>query len=372
MISSISRSLVVATLLSASSLSHGMSATFINPGKEGERFWDMVTETMKAAADDFGIDLEVIYAQRNRVQMAQFGIEVTQRATPPDYLILVNEEQAAEKILLAAHGKQIRTLMLLNDFLPEQRERVGEPGGKHPNLLGAITPDNYGAGKRMMTALLKCAEARGDKAPFHTLAIGGDQLTPASIDRNNGAMEVLDAQPQVAKLDRFLYANWNQQEAEALTQNYLQWAQRNEIAPSAIWAANDPIAFGARSALEKAGLKPGKDVCLVGLNWSAQGLELVRNGEMLLTDGGHFLAGAWAMVLLSDYHQRHQQGDSQPIGHVRFQMQSIDGNNIERYTTTLGDENWGKIDFTRFTLNENQSYSDYDFSLNRVLQNVAR
>ena len=177
-------SLFTSSLLFASSL-QAMQVTFLNPGKEGERFWDMVTETMRAAAEDFGIDLEVVYAQRNRVKMVSLGMRIIARETPPDYLILVNEEQAAEKIFLASQGSQTKTLMLLNDFLPEQRARVGFPETDNTQLLGAVTADNYSAGKRMMTALLSCAQGQ-NSTPYHVLALGGDRLTPASIERNQG------------------------------------------------------------------------------------------------------------------------------------------------------------------------------------------
>ncbi|MBE9398624.1 ABC transporter substrate-binding protein [Pontibacterium sp. N1Y112] len=368
--SSIRRFLFACALFLISGTTQAMSVTFVNPGKEGERFWDMVTETMRAAADDFEIDLEVVYAQRNRIRMAELGIEVTEREVPPDYLILVNEEQAAEKILVAASQKNIRTLMLLNDFLPKQHERIGEPGD-NPNLLGAIIPDNFGAGQRMMTALLNCAQDQSSPQPYHFLAIGGDQTTPASIERNEGALSVLKAHSDTITLDRFLYANWNQQEAESLTDSYLSWAQRNNIKLSAIWSANDPIALGARKALKKGGLQPGKDVCMVGLNWSAEALKLVKREELLLSDGGHFLAGAWSMVLLHDYHNRIRNGFTGPVGHVHFQMQSITSDNVDRYLTYLGDENWGKIDFTRFALGDRSSHSDYDFSLKHVLNNIS-
>ncbi|WP_421865718.1 ABC transporter substrate-binding protein [Motiliproteus sp.] len=312
-----------------------MDVTFLNPGKQGERFWDMVTETMQAAANDLDIKLEVLYAQRNRIKMVEIGQQITSRSNPPDYLILVNEEQAAETIFLSSKGSKTKTLMLLNDFLPTQRDKVGYPKPDNPNLLGAVIPDNQGAGRRMMQALLQCAKANDNPSPHHMLALGGDQLTPASIDRNRGAMSVVEQQPEI-KLDRFLYANWNQQEATELTSRYLNWATNNGIQPKGIWAANDPIAMGARDALKANNLTPGSDVCLVGLNWSAQGLEMVRNGEMLLTDGGHFLAGAWSMVVLNDYHQRRLESEPAPLGRVDFQMQSIDRNNIEHVCTESG------------------------------------
>lgn len=365
----IMRWLLLSSLLACTS-AQAMEVTFLNPGTEGERFWDMVTETMRAASKDLDIDLEVVYAQRNRVKMAALGLEITARETPPDYLILVNEEQAAQKILLSSQNAGIKTLMLLNDFLPSQREAVGFPGEGN-SLLGAVVPDNHAAGKRMMQALLDCVEKNKTSKPYHVLALGGDKLTPASLERNAGAMSVVNQQTEI-KLDRFLYANWNQQDAAKLTDRYLKWANNNGVQPSAIWAANDPIAMGANQALKANNLKAGKDVCLVGLNWSAQGLQMVRSGEMLLTDGGHFFAGAWSMIILHDYHLRSQDGDDRVPGRISFQMQSINSANIDRYSKVLSDENWEKIDYRGFKLAPAHSYSDYDFSLQRVFSQIKR
>lgn len=358
-------------LLLLPSYASAIEVAFLNPGKQGERFWDMVTETMQAAASDFDLQLEVVYAERNRVKMVELGQQLTSRSNPPDYLILVNEEQAAEKILKSTEGTQIKTLMLLNDFLPHQKDNVGQPGD-NPNLLGSVVPDNTSAGNRMMSAILKCAEDSQDTKPYHILAVGGDKLTPASIDRNSGALQVIEQNTEQFILDRFLYANWNQTEAENITTNYLNWAKRNQIKPSGIWAANDPIAAGAKAALVKAGLKPGVDTCLVGLNWSTQGLEMVKSGEMILTDGGHFLAGAWSIILLNDYHTRKAQGDATVPGRVNFQMQSIDKTNIDQYLTYLGDENWDKINFSGFSLGKDAGYSDYNFSLRNVFKNISQ
>ena len=65
-----------------------------------------------------------------------------------------------------------------------------------------------------------------------------------------------------------------------------------------MWAANDPMALGAITALREAGYKPGVYVVVGGLNWSGGAVERVLKGEMIVTHGGHFLGGAWAMVVL--------------------------------------------------------------------------
>ncbi|MBY4676398.1 ABC transporter substrate-binding protein [Marinobacterium arenosum] len=343
-----------------------LSVTFINPGKQGERFWDMVTETMTAAAADFDIRLEVLYAERNRVRMKELGIAVTERAEKPDYLLLVNEEQAAEEILAAAEQAGIPSLMLLSDFIGEQRQRIGQPGERYHYLLGSLIPDYFGAGARMMRALVDCVRQQGGAPPYHLLALGGDQLTPASIDRNRGALAVL-AENVDFKLDRFLFAHWNFQEAQWLSDRYLAWAMRNDIRPVAVWAANDPIAAGAAASFRRYGRKPGEDLCLVGLNWSPEGVAAVQRGELLLTDGGHFLGGGWAMVLLYDHHQ---SANGAPIGAVRFPMQAIDRGNIADYLRLFGERQWARIDFRRFSRTLNPAEQGYQFTLDNLMRHA--
>ena len=91
---------------------------------------------------------------------------------------------------------------------------------------------------------------------------------------------------------------------------------------------------------------------------------------MLLTDGGHFLAGAWSMVALNDHHRHRQTKPETPLGKINFQMQSIDQQNIDRYLTKLGDENWERIDFKGFSKDAGIA-SKYDFSLNRVFKLIT-
>lgn len=352
-----------------SSTCYALEVTFINPGKQGERFWDMVTDTMTAAANDLDISLEVIHADRSRIKMQDIGISVNSRKQKPDVILIVNEEQASDSIVRAASEQGVKVLMLLNDLLPDQKIDLQHELATdwQKVMLGSITPNNFGAGARMMEALTQCASELEKTDSINLLMIGGDQLTPASIERNEGGLSILKQQPHVI-LHRLLFANWNQKDAQQLTDKYLIWAKRNQIAPHAIWAANDPIAQGALNALKQHDFTAGVDTCLVGLNWSPEGLAMVHNKEMVHTDGGHFLAGAWSMVLLKDIFM-------QPTAHktpidIRFEMQAINSQNIEQYQRVFGTETWTKIDFTRFLVHNKKSLQTYNFSMDALFQSV--
>ncbi|SDK81583.1 monosaccharide ABC transporter substrate-binding protein, CUT2 family [Franzmannia pantelleriensis] len=345
-------------LMSPAVFAASLNVTFINPGYQGERFWDMVSSTMQAAADDLDIELEILFAERDRHLMQSLAARVLERKRPPDYLVLVNEEQHAVELLEQVEQRGVDVLFLLNGPSAEQRQHTGIPGEHYRHWVGVIEPDNFAAGARMARALLAAAPER--PRPLPTLALLGDTLTPASINRNGGMLDVLIEDPRV-RLDRLLTAHWNQEEARALTAGYLRWLVRRNETPALIWAANDPIAIGAIEALQHAGFAPGDDVLVVGLNWSPEGIQRVARGELLLTDGGHFLAGAWAMVMLRDLADATiEVADAS----IRFPMAALDARDVALYGEQLASPDWSRIDFSRFRY----ANAGYDFSPLRALE----
>lgn len=343
------------------------SVVFLNPGKKGEAFWDMVTETMQTAGRQLGFSVEVLYAERNYRSMQALGIATTERTAKPDFLIVVNEEAAARPILEAANRSKVKTLLLSNTLSGEDAAAVGAPRTRLETWLGSVVPDMRQAGARMAHALVTAARADGRTSPdgkIHLFAIGGDEVTPTSISRNEGFLQAVAEHPDVV-VDRFLFANWNKADAEVAAANYLAWAERKGIRVAGIWAANDPMALGAMAAAEKAGLHPGKDIAIVGLNWSKDALAEVAAGRMLLTDGGHFLAGAWAMVALKDYVEGCDF--SERTTELRFATSAISAANISKIRSLIEGQRFADIDFASFTASRHGRCGDYDFSLDALI-----
>jgi ABC-type sugar transport system substrate-binding protein len=156
---------------------------------------------------------------------------------------------------------------------------------------------------------------------------------------------------------RRLVANWSYDEAYRQTEN---WLNRGGCV-DAIWAANDDIALGAIDALEKAGRKPGRDVFVGGLNWSANGLYKVAEGQMTMTHGGHFFAGAWSIVLLHDYIQGIEMLSKHP--EVTFRMEAITRENLPYFIDILGNRDWDSLDFRKFSIANSPSGAEYNFAL---------
>ncbi|WP_114090310.1 ABC transporter substrate-binding protein [Thalassospira profundimaris] len=336
---------------------------FINPGYGDRGFWKDVSDTMHVAAKQFGMEIVEFDSDRQWPLMAENASRVFAMDPPPDYIVASNEHQQGGRIILEANARKIPIFMILNDLTDAQKRRLGRPGTNFPYWIATLTPDNRKAGYEIARSLVMADEKRHPgavKRDICLLSLAGDRNTPASLARLDGLDMALAEFPQLVEKRR-LYANWSYEEGYNRTAAWLP-----EGCLDAIWAANDDIARGAISAIREAGRIPGKDVMVGGLNWSAQGLKLVKAGEMTMTHGGHFLAGAWIMVMVNDY--RHGI-DLQKMGpDFSFPMQAITRENIDLFEKKLGDRNWAHIDFSAFSLSgKNSENTSYHFDLAHLL-----
>jgi ABC-type sugar transport system substrate-binding protein len=348
-----------------SSAEEKIKVTFISPGISDINnptggFWLSVSAFMQAVAEDLNMDLEIIYSERNHVLMQQQAVEVAGRTEHPDYLIVANEKLAAGKMVEVADTAGMKTFMISSIFVGEQAQQYGAPRKKYPNWIGSLIPDDRWAGYQIAKLIIERALQAGVKAKdgkLHIVAIAGDRVTQTSVERVEGLKKAVSEYSDV-ELKQIFYAEWNKNKAYEQTESFLKRYQ--EI--GAIWGANDPIALGAMEGAIAAGKSPGKDVFIGGLNWDQPGIAKVKDGSLVTTVGGHFMTGGWALVLLYDYHHGRDFAEEG----VQFQRQifsALHSGNIDVFLEKLGDRNWSKIDFTKFSKVLNPTIKEYDFSL---------
>ena len=349
---------------------NNLRVTFINPGfsdlnNQTGGFWYSVSSMIKAAAEDLNIDLEIIHSDRNHIKMQRIAKKVISRKNPPDYLLVVNEKLAAGNIVIEAEKKDVNVFVMLNRFEGEQHNSMGSPRDKYKNWIGSLIPDNRYAGYLSGKLLIEQALASGVKADdgkLHLLGYAGDFVTQASTERVEGLKQAVSEYPDVI-LKQVVPCNWSKDKAKRKTSAMLK--RYPQI--GAIWAANDPIALGAIEGALEAGKTPGKDILFSGLNWDALGLEKIKNGEIVTSLGGHFMTGAWALVVLYDhYHGKDFIDEGIELQYRIFA--AIDSQNVEQFLSKFGDRNWGIIDFSKFSKVLHPDISKYDFSFETLLK----
>jgi ABC-type sugar transport system substrate-binding protein len=337
------------------------SVLFINPGRTGEVFWDMVSSFMVAAAQNLDLNLQVVTAERDHLKMIELANEAAQSDNPPEYMILVNEKLAAGR-MLEELPQSIKLILLNNTLSREQLGQFGKPRVRVPNWIGHIFPDHEKAGYDIAQSIILAENGVADGAVESPglLAIGGNRATTASVLRVNGMERALRDYPKVI-LYQTIHSQWRRDKAESQMYGLVRRWPGTRL----IWAANDPMALGAMDAAIARGRKPGKDIFIGGLNWSAEALERVQDGKMVASIGGHFMQGGWAMVLIHDYHMGRDFAD---LG-VEFTapMTVIDQSNVAQYLDVFRNQDWNRIDFKQFTRERPVNSDRYHFDLKTIL-----
>lgn len=337
---------------------------FANPGGENDAFFMPVTEFMQAAADDLGVELKVIYTDRehSHVEYAE-GLEQECRVRKPDYIIGMNPRGAGQRLLETAQKAGVKTVVFNQGFLGKDRLQVGSPGSKYSQWAFEYLPDDVHSGYLLAKTLIEQAEKQGLHGPdgrIHVVGINGHHASPASILRQKGLEQAVAESPN-ATLLQIIHADWKRDKAHQITLGLLERHKNT----AAIWAASDVMAAGVADAIRISGKQAGKDVLTGGVDWTPMGLEMVSEGPFSTTIGGHFMDGGWVMVMV--YDQMH--GVNIPrSGTSNFS--SITADNVEMYRNAFGDGDWDQIDFRRFSKHLNPELKEYEFGLKAILKQI--
>lgn len=337
--------------------------TLLNPDAN-HWFWQMTVSFMQAAADDLGMELEVIDSGRNHLLTVRQVAEISRRSDPPQYIITGNEKGIADEIIRIADKAGVKIFLFSNGFVDsETRQDVGKPREKYHHWIGELIPNNYSAGYQMGSVLIAKARERGltgGDGKINIVAIAGTHATHASVRRVEGLKQAIDDNCATVRLLQVIPGDWSAERAEKIGEGIFKRYKNIHV----IWGANDSTAIGAMDAAISFGKDPGENVLFGGCGWYAPAIKLVQEGKLTTTVGGHFMEGGWAMVMIYDYHHG-RDFISDP---VETRMFSIDASNIQKFSRVFGIQDWEKIDFRQFSKTHNPKLEHYDFSLDAVLK----
>lgn len=343
------------------------SVTFINPGSRDEPYWASAGQAMQAAAHDLGIDLEVLFAERDPVRMQVITREVVARVKKPNFLVLVNEKQAGLPMMSAAEQAGVDYFLAYNTLTNEQRKIAGQPRLHYKHWLGSLVPNNVYAGEITGRALVAAAAKLPKQHRPHKLVImAGDKSTPASIERAEGLRKVLERKPASNEITvaGTVYGQWNR----ALAHQQMDWLLARHPDVDLVWTASDLMAFGVLDSLNAHGRTPGRDVLVSTINNGEAAMRARTKGEFSVLAAGHFLTGAYALVMLYDYkHGVDFKDQGLEIRQPLFSLvdESLAHLYLERFA---GNKRFEQIDFRRFSRYADPKMAQYRFTFDGVLK----
>lgn len=330
---------------------------FLSPGLSSELFWVSFSDFMAAAADDLGLELRVLYAERDPQNTLQQAQALLKQTDLPDYVLFTNENYLAPEMLRLFEGSSVKVFLLHNALTEMQRAFLGQPRERYPNWIGSAVSNNEEAGFLTAASLLEHAEDGSE-----LLAISGSRQTPVSQEREAGLLRALAHAPHV-QLRQVVYGEWNrgraQEQAHLLFQRY----------PNVrlVWTANDEMAFGAIDALQAQGQVAGKDVFFSTMNNSPQVLHARARNEVSVLAAGHFTLGGWALVMLAD-HASGIDFDNHGGLEQRFSLFRLFDAGDSKVLLHRVDQHDYKMDFKSFSARHLAPGEPYRFSLEALVR----
>lgn len=345
-----------------------LSVAFINPGKSDEMFWLTASRAMEAAARDLDISLTVMYAERQHPRVLGLARQII--ALPPekrpDYVVFTNDYATGPEVLRLLDAAGIKSFMAFSATDPQaDRVELGMPRQRYVHWLGSLEPKAEDAGYLTAKALIARGRAAGlprIDGMLPLVAIGGDRSTPTSLRRSEGLRRAVAEAGDVVLLQE-VYAGWDQARArEQSSWLYLRYPQARLL-----WAGSDLMAFGAMQGWRQRGGKPGKDAFFSAINTSPQAMAALRDGSLSALAGGHFIAGAWSLVLLYDYHHGRDFQD-EGLTLVRPMFTLFDAQSAARFQQLYGNQDFSRVDFRHYSKVLNPKMRHYQFDFKPLLK----
>lgn len=341
---------------------------FINPGQQGSQFWDSFVSFMQASAKDLEIDLSVVSSSGDHFHLLDLAKEVLTASKKPDYFISILMRNSSLQILQLAEKEKVPYFSLNTAVPKEDEDKIKQPREVFQYWIGQMVPDDYSAGYDLGELLITKAKEKGlwqEDGKFHLSAINGSRNASAATERVRGLEDALKKHPEVV-YDQLVYTDWTEKMAYRKALGLLKRYPDTSI----FWSAADVLAQGVIKAARIQGKKMGKDLVTGGVDWSENGIISVKLGEMEASFGGHFMEGAWALVLLYDYH--HGKDFAEKIGtKIPTKMSSLTSKNLKSYLKYFRNQDWDQIDFKAFSLHHNPQQKEYRFNLESILEQVT-
>ena len=219
------------------------------------------TDDINRALNDQG--WKVIFADANDDTAQQISDIEDMIAQQPDYLVIAPREQEGYESVLE-EAKEAGIKVVLYDRFAD---------GPYDVLIqGDYILEGENAGQAVV-------DTCGDTDEINIVELTGTPGADVTAQRSEGFMNVI-SQHSNYKILASQVGNFSRTESQTAMENLIQ-SYGDQI--DVVYAHSDDNGIGAINAIKAAGLKPGEDILVFGVDGTTDGLQAIIDGEMKAT-----------------------------------------------------------------------------------------
>lgn len=332
-------------------------------------FWPVVEMFCRAAAEDLNIELQTYYYGNNAVNMVKIAGKILS-GKKPDAVMFHNYKKMGKEVLELCEKNKVPAFVFNAGFSSDLG--VGAPRERYKYWIGQMLPDDEYAGYLLARVLIREAEKIGRNGPnkkIHMVALEGIRASNASNLRVKGLKRALRETDKI-KFHQYFHSKWKTN----LAQEAFKMSVERYPDVSVFWAASESMAIGVIRGAALTERKPGSDFVVGGIDLLPHNQKFLESGQMTVSVGGHYIEGAWVLVLLHDFFSGY---DFYDLVGSRFytKMAAITQDQIHKYgnlSATLTEDNIRKIDFTKFSRAHYPNIEEYCFNFQDALNQLLK
>lgn len=332
---------------------------YVSPTFSNDGFGQLVDQSMRAAASNLNFDLVIEHS--TLIQgFSPKDLTILLDAHKPQYLIC-DYIRGSRYLIEEANKRGVYSYVIGSEIPTNDLKILGSPRDRLRHWLGAMSPDDRLAGALLTNFLVNQQREEQPNKPLEIIAFNGHYHNGNALNRRKGLEQA--ANRSGATVKQVFSKSWN---PELATQALLPSMKRYPNA-SIYWAASDAIAISIEKQLSAIDKIPQKDFFIGGVDWSEEGLQSIAKQKLSASAGGHFLEGAWVMVLFHD----HAKGVniSQIPTEIRSPMYLATADNIKEVKGLIDNKFWSGIDFKEYSKYYYPLNSRYNFTITPWVSN---
>tara|TARA_R110001583_G_scaffold22377_1_gene83942 strand:+ start:1560 stop:2672 length:1113 start_codon:yes stop_codon:yes gene_type:complete len=338
----------------------------LSAGDAQEDFWRPVEDFALQAAEQLDVKLTILHTSNSKRKL--FTMLEKAKELNVDAAIFPSDGQAGLKLLELAEQLKLPVLLFNSDLSEANKLLAGKPQQKLKYWLASMMPDNEQAGYLLGKHLIGQARQNNltsENGLVEIIAINGTIANAPSQSRLAGLQRAIKEDANSILLQS-VYGYWSREKVYYKTPRL---AKRHPNA-KVYWAASDLMAIGADEGLSDLGLVLGKDYLNGGVDWSERGFSAIKNGQLSASAGGHFMDGAWSVIMLYD-HFNGSPFTTDTVNQLQSPMSLISNEKIDFLMHGLASGDWSSIDFRARSKTLNKQLKEYNFSPVSVIDELS-